>query len=90
MRIGVDIDGVLNYIANFQLKYGIPWFRARGYEVVNPDGFDIKDIFDCSDELRREFWKSTTENGIPLKDALIFELGRNTQMRPGVKSNLSF
>lgn len=85
MRIGVDIDGVLNYIANFQLKYGIPWFRARGMEVVNPDGFDIKDIFDCSDELRREFWKSTTENGIPLKDALIFELGRNTQMRPGVK-----
>lgn len=88
MRIGIDIDGVLNYIANFQLKYGIPWFRERGYEVVDPNGFDIKDIFGCSDELRREFWKSTTEGGIPLKDALIFEMARNTQMRPGVKELL--
>ena len=88
MRIGIDIDGVLNYIANFQLKYGIPWFRQRGIEVVNPNGFDIKDIFNCSDELRREFWKSTTENGIPLKDALIFEMARNTKMRPGVQELL--
>ena len=85
MNIGIDIDGVLNYIANFQLKYGIPWFRQRGYEVVDYNGFDIKDIFNCSDELRREFWKSTTENGIPLKDALIFDMARNTKMRPGVK-----
>ena len=42
----LDIDGVLNYIANFQLKYGIPWFRARGMEVVNPDGFDINELLD--------------------------------------------
>ena len=68
MRIGIDIDGVLNYIANFQLEYGIPWFRERGYEVVNPNGFDIKDIFGCSDELRREFWKSTTPGGIKIWD----------------------
>ena len=85
MRLGVDIDGVLNYIGNFQLQYGIPWFKERGYEVVNPNGFDIKDIFGCSDELRREFWKSTTEDGIPIKDALIFYMARNAKMRPGVK-----
>lgn len=89
MRIGIDIDGVLNYIANFQLEYGIPWFRERGYEVVNPNGFDIKDIFGCSDELRREFWKSTTPGGIKIWDALIFDMARNTKMRPGVKELLN-
>lgn len=88
MRIGIDIDGVLNYIADFQLRYGIPWFRERGYEVVNPNGFDIKDIFNCSDELRREFWKSTAANGMPLKDALIFDMARNSKMRPTFKELL--
>jgi len=88
MRIGIDIDGVLNYIADFQLRYGIPWFRERGYEVVNPKGFDIKDIFGCSDELRREFWKSTAANGMPLKDALIFDMARNAKMRPTFKELL--
>lgn len=88
MRIAIDIDGVLNYIADFQLRYGIPWFRARGIEVVNPNGFDIKDIFGCSDELRREFWKSTTPDGILIKDALIFDMARNTKMRPTFKELL--
>ena len=89
MRIAVDIDGVLNYVEKFQLEYGIPWFRERGYEVVNPNGFDITDIFGCSQELRNEFWKSTTKNGVPIKDALIFEMARNSQMRPGFKELLS-
>ena len=88
MRIAIDIDGVLNYIADFQLRYGIPWFRARGIEVVNPNGFDIKDIFGCSDELIREFWKSTTPDGILIKDALIFDMSRNTKMRPTFKELL--
>lgn len=83
MRIAFDIDGVMNYIEKFQLEHGIPWFRERGIEVKNLHGFDIKDIFGCSDELRREFWKSTVKGGVPIKDALIFELARNSEMRPG-------
>lgn len=88
MRVAIDIDGVLNYIEKFQLEHGIPWFRERGYEVVNPNGFDIADIFGCSEEVRNEFWKSTTENGIPIKDALIFDMAKNSPMRPGFKELL--
>ena len=88
MRIGIDIDGVLNYIEKFQLSYGIPWFKEHGYEVVNPNGFEISDIFGCSKEVEREFWKSTVDGGIPIKDALIFKLAKEAKMRPGVKELL--
>ena len=41
MNIAIDIDGVLNYIEKFQLEYGIPWFKERGYSIVNANGFDV-------------------------------------------------
>lgn len=88
MRIGIDIDGVLNYIEQFQLEHGIPWFKERGYEVVNPNGYDIKDIFGCSDEVRKEFWKSYAPGGKTILDALLFDLAKNAKMRPGVKELL--
>ena len=88
MKIAVDIDGVLNYIEKFQLEHGITWFRKKGYEVVNPNGFDIMDIFECTEEVRNEFWKSTTEGGIPIVNALVFELAKNLPMRPGFKELL--
>ena len=88
MRIGIDIDGVLNYIEKFQLKYGTPWFKERGYKIVNPNGFEISEIFGCSKEMEREFWKSNLDGGIPIKDALIFKLAKEAKMRPGTKELL--
>ena len=84
MRVAIDIDGVLNYIEKYQLEHGIPWFRARGYEVVNPKGFDVTDIFECSDEIRKEFWKTPVKGRLPIVGALIFDLAQNAEMRPGV------
>lgn len=84
MRIALDIDGVMNYIEKFQMEYGIPWFREKGYEVVNPNGFDVKDIFGCSEEIRREFWKShKTKLQKGFWNALIFDFAKNSEMRPG-------
>ena len=60
MNIGVDVDGVLTDVADYQLKLGVPFFKEKyGYEVVNPDAFDIKDIFGCTDAERRAFGKKT-------------------------------
>lgn len=88
MRIGIDIDGVLNYIEQFQLEYAIPWFVERGYSVKKPDGFDIMDIFECSEELRNEFWKSNrSKKGI--YNALIFDFARNSEARPGIVEMLN-
>lgn len=88
MKIAIDIDGVLNYIEKYQLEHAIPWFKERGYDVVNPNGFDIKDIFGCSEEVRKEFWKSTVDGGKNLTKALIFDMARNSEMRPGFKELL--
>ena len=58
MRIGIDIDGVLTNIEEYQLKHGKVFFRKKyRKEVVAPDAFDIKEIFDCTDEERYSFWK---------------------------------
>lgn len=89
MRIAMDIDGVLNYIEQYQLEHGIPYFRNKGYEVVNQKGFDITDIFGCSEEERKKFWKTPPKGGIPIIDALIFDFARNSPIRPGVPELLS-
>lgn len=42
MRIGIDIDGVLTNIEEYQLKHGKVFFRKKyRKEVVAPDAFDI-------------------------------------------------
>ena len=89
MRIAMDIDGVLNYIEQFQLEHGIPYFRNKGYEVVNQKGFDITDIFGCSEEERKKFWKTPPKGGIPIIDALILDFSRNSPIRSGVPELLS-
>ena len=58
MRIAFDADGVLTDLEKFQLEYGEKFFKEKyNKEIVNPSGYGIKEIFDCTDEQEVEFWK---------------------------------
>lgn len=56
MRIGIDIDGVLTDIEQWQLDVGGKFFSKYNKSVVNNDGYEITEIFDISNELDDEFW----------------------------------
>lgn len=57
MKIGIDVDGVLNNIEKFQLDYGKKFFKSKyNMDIVNENGYGIKEIFDCTDEQEIEFW----------------------------------
>ncbi|MDR1736976.1 MAG: hypothetical protein LBR85_08945 [Oscillospiraceae bacterium] len=60
MNIGIDVDGVLADVADYQLKIGTPYFKKKyGYDIVDPNAFDVTDIFGCTEEERRKFgWKT--------------------------------
>lgn len=58
MNIGIDVDGVLVDLESYQLKYGkIYFYKAHGKDVVNPKGYDIEEIFDCTHAEREKFWQ---------------------------------
>ena len=57
--IGVDIDGTLTDIAKFQLEEGKNFF---GRKAVHPNEFDVKDMFECSQEEENAFWKRNFMN----------------------------
>lgn len=54
MNIGIDIDGVLTDIGQFQLEKGKKYFKK---EPINKNGFTIKEIFGCTKEEEYDFWK---------------------------------
>ena len=56
MRIGIDIDGVLTVIEQWQLDCGGKFFSKLNKSVVNKDGYEITEIFNVSDELDSQFW----------------------------------
>lgn len=56
MRIGIDIDGVLTDIEQWQLDVGGKFFSKYNKSVVNNEGYEITEIFDISNELDDEFW----------------------------------
>ncbi len=56
MRIGIDIDGVLTDIEQWQLDYGGKYFSELGKSVINKDGYEITEIFGVTDELDSQFW----------------------------------
>ena len=57
MNIGVDVDGVLVELESYQLEMGAIFFKKKyGYDIVNPAGFDIREIFDCTEKERKSFW----------------------------------
>ena len=57
MRIGIDIDGVLTDMEQFQLDYGSKFAVEYGKEeIINANGYEIKDIYNISDAEFDEFW----------------------------------
>ena len=57
LNIGVDVDGVLVELESYQLINGAKFFKKKyGYDVVNPAGFDIMEIFACTEKERKRFW----------------------------------
>lgn len=56
MKIGIDIDGVLTDIEQWQLDCGGKFFSKLNKSVVNKDGYEITEIFNVSDELDSQFW----------------------------------
>ena len=52
MKIGIDIDGVLTNLSEFQLKKGLQFFK----KIHNYHGYEIKDIFNCNRIKQTEFW----------------------------------
>lgn len=58
MRIGIDIDGVLTDIEQWQLDYGSKVVCEQYHKgIINSDGYDIKEIFDVERNLDDEFWR---------------------------------
>lgn len=57
MRIGVDIDGVLNNYEQFQLDYGCKYcLEINKYKIKNPCGYNAIDVFDWDQETEKQFW----------------------------------
>lgn len=57
MRIGIDIDGVLTDIEQWQLDYGSKfYFEKYGKEIQNNEGYETTDIFKVDSKLDDEFW----------------------------------
>ena len=54
MRIGVDIDGVLTDIEQWQLDVGGKYFSTKGKKVQNPNGYEISEIFDVEESMHRK------------------------------------
>lgn len=56
MRIGIDIDGVLTDIEQWQLDYGSKfYFEKYGKEILNNEGYETTDIFKVDSKLDDEF-----------------------------------
>lgn len=57
MRIGIDIDGVLTDIEQWQLDYGSKfYFEKYNKPIINNKGYETMDIFNVPTEYDDEFW----------------------------------
>lgn len=58
INIGFDADGVLFDTEWFQLSKNVETFMKEEYglEIVNPNGYGIKDVYNCSSEIEMDFW----------------------------------
>jgi len=58
MNIGIDIDGVLTDIHDFNRRHAPPFFKRKfNREVVDESPYNIRDIFDCTQEEFLAYWK---------------------------------
>lgn len=57
MRIGIDIDGVLTDIEQWQLDYGSKYYyQNHGLNIKNHKGYETNIIFNVSKDYDNEFW----------------------------------
>lgn len=57
MKIGIDIDGVLNSQYNFCIDYGTKFCNEIGkYKLENVNAIDTTDMFLWGDEVAHKFW----------------------------------
>lgn len=52
MRIGIDIDGILNYCYDYMIECGI----KEGLTVKNPKGDDFDSIYEITAQARNYIW----------------------------------
>lgn len=58
MRIGIDIDGVLTNIEQWQLDYGSKVvFEKYNKGIIASDEYYIKEIFNIEENLADKFWE---------------------------------
>lgn len=58
MKIGIDIDGVLTDIEQWQLDYGSKYFYEHyNKEIINYKGYETIEIFEIEDKIDNKFWK---------------------------------
>ena len=58
MNIGIDIDGVLTNIQNFNRRHAPQFFKRKyNLEVVDGDSLDIRDIFKCRNKQFIAYWR---------------------------------
>lgn len=57
-RVGFDIDGIIQDVRAFQIKYGTSYFESKGKKIVDSGALDIQTMFGCSPEEETAFWTS--------------------------------
>lgn len=57
MRIGIDIDGVLTDIEQWQLDFASKFYYEKyNKQIRNNEGYETTDIFEVDSKLDDEFW----------------------------------
>lgn len=63
MKIGIDIDGVLTDVEQWQLDYGSKYYYEKyGMRIKNYKGYEASEIFDVDKKLDDEFWNEYLES----------------------------
>lgn len=52
-KIGIDVDGVLTYLEEYQIKTGKKFFKTKEFDNTK---YDIQDIFHCTKAEREKYW----------------------------------
>ncbi len=60
MNIGLDVDGVIFNIEDYQITEGQKYFKNKPIKDIN--GYGIKEVFDCSSKEEFKFWLKKTFN----------------------------
>ncbi|MCL2365787.1 MAG: hypothetical protein FWC75_01935 [Oscillospiraceae bacterium] len=58
MTIGIDIDGVLTNIHEFNMRHAPAFFKRKyNRDIVDDTPYDIRDIFACPDKEWFAYWR---------------------------------